>query len=120
MILDRIPILRVLFPSPDLGDPRMTRLAARGARRAAAAHARRWTEAARREPRLVTDLIAIGGLLALRPVRFEDGIEAPDPIDPCRLAYEAGRRDMAVSLIALMGITPDDLNELTTEARDED
>lgn len=120
MIMDRIPILRALFPAPDLGDPDATRLAVRGAKRTAAAYARRWTEAARRDRRLVTDLVTLGGVLALRPVRFEDGIEAPDPIDPCRLAYEAGRRDMAVSLIALMGITPDDLNDLTMETTHED
>jgi hypothetical protein len=96
MILDRLSILASFLP----------------ARGAAAAVAKRWRAAAARDPELVADVVRIGGILQLQPARFQDGLEQPDPIDPVRLAYEAGRRDMALRFVALMGITITELNSL--------
>jgi hypothetical protein len=96
MILDRFTILRVLFP----------------AKEAAGEVARRWYRAHRDCPELAGDLIRLGGVLAQHPARMEAGLRMPDPIDPVRMAYEAGRRDMAVAVLALMKITIPELNSL--------
>ena len=97
MILDRLGILRFVF---------------RGSDQAAAAVSRRWRRAYDADPALATDLIHLGGVLALREVRIEGGEVQPDPIDPYDLAYEQGQRDMAVKLLSVMGITPYELNQL--------
>ena len=72
----------------------------------------RWTRAFRQEPDLVADIMRLGGVLSTVPVRLEQGIEMPDPIDPLRLAYEAGRRDLALKLLAAGHIGQTDLNSL--------
>lgn len=86
MIFDRLSVLRSLFP----------------ARQPAKDISRRWMGAALANPALVQDLIRMGGLLAMQPV--ENGELAP--IDPQRLAYEAGRRDLAMQLLAMMTLNP--------------
>ena len=73
---------------------------------------RRWTAAFGRDPELAADLIRRGGLLELRPERLENGVVMPDPIDPVRLAYEQGRRALAIELLAVGRISHTDLNEL--------
>lgn len=94
---DRIGILRFAF---------------RGQDRAAAQVARRWSDIARKDPRLPADVIRLGGVLAMQPQRIENGVPAPDPIDPVRLAYEAGRRDMTVELLSLMQISYFELSQM--------
>lgn len=96
MIWDRIGILRLLFQS----------------RAAAGKVSARWVEAAEREPELVGDVIRISGLLALDPRRVVNGVEVPEPIDPIRLARAAGRREMALELLALMNVGAFELREL--------
>lgn len=92
MIWDRITILRVLLPNR------------------AQAHevARRWRSAAQRHPGLTEDLIRLGGVLVLQP--FENG--EPDVKDTARLAYEAGRRDMALQLLAMMTLSTSKMSDL--------
>ncbi|SDI56374.1 hypothetical protein [Salipiger marinus] len=103
MILDRLSMLLSRFGvTPQ-------------ARATAAAHASIWREAARKVPGLVPDLIRQSGLLAGEPVRMSGGIPRAAPIDPHRLAYEAGRRDLALQLLAAAGLTPTQLNELLEE-----
>lgn len=97
----RIPLIQALFPS----------------KRPAADAALRWTRAGRDEPRLMGDLIAFGGVLALRPDGYDAGTPMGLPIDPVRLAYEAGRRDLAVQLCAMMGLTHDELTFLMEDDR---
>lgn len=70
--------------------------------------ARRWFQARTRDPELMADIIRLGGILTAQP--FQNG-EVAD-LDPARLAYEAGRRDLALQLTALMGLTIDELNIL--------
>lgn len=102
MILDRIGILRAAFP-----------------RRAAAADAgARWARAARAEPGIAGDVIRLGRVLAQQPDDFVDGYPMGRPIDPLRLAFDAGRRDLALQLLALIGLTPDELRSLME--RDDD
>lgn len=74
--------------------------------------ARRWTKAFRLDPDLAADICRLGGLLATLPVRLQGGVEMPDPIDPLRLAYEAGRRDLALKLLAAGHLGQTDLNSL--------
>ena len=105
MIWNRIPILATLFPS--------------SARREAAQAARRWRKAVAGDPALQSDLIRIGGLLTMQPVQFQDGFPEPLPIDPQRLAYEAGRRDLAIQLLALAGLTTFEMNSIMKENDDE-
>lgn len=96
MIFDRLTILRAIFSE----------------RRAAGKAARRWQGARLREPRLMADLIGMGGVLAMQPRAFENGVELPVQIAPERLAYEAGRRDLALELLALMGVSPHELSSM--------
>lgn len=96
MILDRFSVFRAMFP----------------AKSQAADVAARWQRAFVREPQLAADLIGLAAILALRPTLFEGGAEVPEPIDPVRLAYEQGRRDMGVKLLALMGVTNSELQKL--------
>lgn len=97
MIFNRISILRALFP----------------ARKAASEASLRWHRAARGEPELLADVLAFGGVLALQPDIYDQrGVPMGAPIDPVRLAYEAGRRDLAVQIAALMGVTRTELKSL--------
>ena len=79
---------------------------------AAADVARRWRRAFSAEPELASDLIRQGGLLTAQPVEMVDGWPQPAPLDPSRLAYEAGRRDLALLLLAQGGISIHDLNQM--------
>jgi hypothetical protein len=92
VIFDRIGIWRAMFPAKD------------GARETAG----RWLAAASRAPELQEDLIRLGGLLTLQPV------DPTGPLmnDPLRLAYEAGRRDLAIALLSMMALTPLTLTHL--------
>lgn len=77
--------------------------------------ARRWGKAARAEPRLAEDLIRLGGVLTGQPAILDNGFPSPALPDAQTLAYQAGRRDMALQLLALMSLTPYQLNELMKE-----
>lgn len=79
-----------------------------GRREDAAAPSRRWRAAAARDRELPADLIRIGGVLTMQPVT--DGDVAG--LDPLRLAYEAGRRDLALQLLSMMELTISELNQL--------
>ena len=87
-------------------------------RRAAAQVALRWTRAFRDRPELGEGRLRIGRVLEARPARFDEGVEQPDPIDPCRLAYEAGQRDLALKLLALGRLGPETLNHLMETPHD--
>ncbi|MEO1024031.1 MAG: hypothetical protein AAFX07_00575 [Pseudomonadota bacterium] len=77
--------------------------------------ARRWKQAYSDDPELAVDLINLGNVFVLRPEFLEGGEIRPDPIDPVRLAYEQGQRDLALQLLALMRVSPYDLNQLVGE-----
>lgn len=97
---------------------RLTTLAAiipGNARREAVRKARRWTKAALAEPKLREDLIVLGGLLAGQPAILENGWPTPALPDPQQRDYLNGRRDMAQQLLALMSLTPYELNALMQE-----
>jgi len=101
-IFDRIGIIRALFP----------------AKAVAADIAARWSRAAMAEPDLATDVLAIGGVLAIQPDIYQHGVPQGAPIDPVRLAYEAGRADLAKQLCALMGLTVTELNSMMEDDYD--
>lgn len=85
---------------------------------AAAVPARRWFQARTREPELMGDVLRLGGILTAQAHEADEfGLPGPAPIDPYRLAYQAGRRDMALQLTALMGLSIHELNSLM-EAND--
>lgn len=84
-------------------------------RRAGRRMARRWTKAATFDRQLPEDLIRLGGILTGQPAQIVDGWPAPDLPDAQVLAYQAGRRDMALQLLALMSLTPTQLNTLVKE-----
>ncbi|MGI3163076.1 hypothetical protein [Pseudooceanicola sp. 200-1SW] len=104
MIFNRLQILMFQF---------------RNNRREAAERGRRWARAYRADPRLAADLVEFSGLLTLPPERLVQGVVQPDPIDPIRMAQERGERAMAVKLLALMGVSIEDLNTLMMEPQDE-
>lgn len=101
MILDRIGILRALFP----------------VRAGVYDLAARWQRAAADEPELMGDVIRLGGVVALQPDTYDQGVPIGAPIDPVRLAYDAGRRDFALQLAALMGLTTTEMNSLMEDDR---
>ena len=70
--------------------------------------ARRWSRARQVNPELLADLIRLGGIMATQPMQNGDVL----PLDAQRMAYEAGRRDLALQLSALMALTPMELNDL--------
>lgn len=96
MIWDRIGILRTFIPS------------AREAARVAA----RWSAADEADPELARDIVRMGGVLAKRPARFDQGVEVLDAIDPIRLARDEGRRELALEILALMKVGPFELSNL--------
>jgi hypothetical protein len=87
-IFDRLSVLRTVKPAKQL----------------VATSAAEWSKAREHCPDLVPDLVQMGGVLAMQPATYVDGMAMADPIDPQRLAYEAGRRDLAVQLLTLMGV----------------
>lgn len=92
MIWHKFDFLRALFPRPEV----------------ASRVSRRWMVARQADPTLAVDLIVLGGVLIAQPTT-EDG---PAPIDPHRMAYEAGRRDLALQLLAMMSVTPLELSTM--------
>ena len=99
-MMDRLTLLRVIFPT----------------RRAALARARRWARAAQHQPDLARDLVELSGLYANPAVYIDPtGEVRPDPVDPIRMAREVGEQTLARKLLALMGVTPEELNILAQE-----
>lgn len=99
-LLDRLPLIAALTPSASL----------------ARAMARRWARAVAAEPEIRDDIVTISGVFTAQPMTFQPGKPAElEPIDPLRLAYEAGRRDLALQLLALCGAGVRDLAQLTVE-----
>lgn len=109
-----LDILRAVFPAPPDDLPRQDL-----ARRQAGKLAKRWQMAQRYEPMLATDLIDLGGVLTLQPMNFDGGVVNRANVDPAHLAYEAGRRDMALTLLAAMGVSTKELNYLLEVATDD-
>lgn len=70
--------------------------------------ARRWNKARLTHPELMADVIRLGGVLAAQPMQ---GGEV-QPLDAPRLAYEAGRRDLALHLLAMMQMSIAEFNLL--------
>ena len=76
--------------------------------------ARRWQTARKGQPELAADIIRLGGLLMAQPMQGGQVM----PLDATRLAYEAGRRDFAMQILAMMNMSLEDFN-LMTERDDE-
>ena len=85
------------------------------ARREGLQMAKRWGRAAREDPRLGEDLIRLGGIMTGAPTVLRDGWPTPNLPDPQQRDYQNGRREMALQLLALMNLTPTDLNKLAQE-----
>ncbi len=101
-MLNRVPFLRALFPGHFEAPMR----------------ARRWAVALRADPALARDVIELGGILQMPLSLAPQSDDLNSRVDPCRLAFEAGQRDLAVKILALMGVTPDELNQLMEEEHD--
>lgn len=97
MIIDRLSVLASLFGT-NWG--------------AARQFAKRWQKAAMQQPELRTDLIRLGGLFVLPPVQMVNGYPEPVTIDPYQSGREAGRRELAMQLLAACGVTIEDLNQM--------
>lgn len=82
--------------------------------------AARWSAAAEAHPDLVGDLIRLSGLMEITPDTYHErsGLPLGDPVDPHRALIERGRRDMARQLLALMSITPFELQKLMEDEHD--
>ncbi|WP_284262478.1 hypothetical protein [Roseicyclus amphidinii] len=87
-------------------------LAARfGLRRRAAEFAARWRRAFLKDPALKHDLIRLGGILELPTVDLIDRVPVVEDKTPYQLGVEAGRRALALELLALGQIDPTELEE---------
>lgn len=75
--------------------------------------ARRWTKTL--TPEMKHDLIELGGLLQLPPVEIVDGMPQPVSQDLYQCGREAGRAELAKQLLALGGLTIEELNMLMQE-----
>ena len=95
MIWERIPLIRALIPH----------------KATAGEAARRWRNARAVSPELAEDVIRFSALMTMQPARYQDGLSTPE-LDPARLAYEAGRRDLGLQLLALMGVSQTELNAM--------
>lgn len=69
---------------------------------------RRWRKAVATDPAIAEDLIRLGGVLALSPPREGEA-------NAQQLAYEAGRRDFALQLLSVAGLSPYQLNQMMDE-----
>ncbi|OWV39402.1 hypothetical protein [Mameliella alba] len=107
-MLDRMGILQGLFGV--FAGPGSAQ-----ARASAGDLARRWRRAFHEFPDLRADLIRQAGLLRPQPVTMTEGEPTVAPLDPHRLAYEAGRRDFALQLLAAGGVSIDELNAIVKE-----
>lgn len=81
---------------------------------------RRWRAAIKDDSSLAIDLIQLGGVLTGQPARLTEGWPAPALPDAATLAYAAGRRDMALQLLALAHLSPSKLQSLMKEAEYDD
>lgn len=105
-VWNKLQILRGLFGTQRLLQAELHSEASRPIDEAELA--RRWSRAARDAPELRGDVIRLGGLLVAQPSQGGEVL----PLDPYRLAYDAGRRDLALQLAAMMALTPYDLNAI--------
>lgn len=78
--------------------------------------AQRWRAAFRRDAALKHDLIRLGGILELPTVEFTGGVPQVEDKSPFQLGVEAGRRALALELLALGLI---DAHELETTMEEE-
>ena len=75
----------------------------------------RWQAASAADPRLAVDIIDMGKILAYGDVDATDRLQASE----MELAYDRGRRDFALDLLAMMHMTNYELNQLLKETHDE-
>lgn len=110
-LFHKLGMLRALFgqPAPEVASIEDLREAMKAADHAAAEPARRWWKAAQADPELLGDVIRLGDVFTTQP--FAGG-QLAAPIDPLRLAYETGRRDLALQLATMMTLSIHDLNKL--------
>tara|TARA_B100001971_G_scaffold190642_1_gene193573 strand:+ start:150 stop:515 length:366 start_codon:yes stop_codon:yes gene_type:complete len=83
----------------------------RGVLHVTSARARRWGRAFETDPRLADDLLQLGRVLAASP-RTAGGEIARDPLEQ---AAEAERRDFALELLSLMGVSPHEIRDQMME-----
>lgn len=109
MIYDRLAIVfRALMTAPDGG----VRAAIR---RTVSGRARRWSRAVTGQPGLAVDLLAMGRVLEMAPRTADDTLAASAE----EMAYELGRRDLALELLALMHVTTFEINQMMQETEDD-
>lgn len=71
-------------------------------------------------PRQRADLIELGGLYTGAPVTMAQGRPGPADKTPYQCGVDDGRRSLAAELLALDGMTIEDINLLMTESDDDD
>ncbi len=101
-IFNRVGIFRRLFVKYRLN-------------REAVDRAMRWSTIADQQPLLAEDIIIMGEVIALGDVDDENRLKATD----LELAYDRGRRDLALDILAMMHISPHELNQLLKETTHE-
>lgn len=82
-----------------------------GGKAAARQVSARWQRAKARDPELIGDLIRLGGVMELPTVDMSEGIAEVVDKTPYQLGVEAGRRALALELLALAKIDPTELED---------
>lgn len=122
MIFNRLAVVASYFgllrAHPGAADPAAERMRAAGTRAAAQAKAHRWQKALVRDPALKSDLIEMGGVLLMPPLRMSGGAPQPASQDLYQCGREAGRRELALQLLALSGLTLDEFSQLMEDDTD--
>lgn len=98
-IFDRISTWSTFLPAPAIAKDRLVR----------------WAAAADRDPKIVTDLIVLGGVMKMQDFNMVDGSPEPVATSEIQHAYERGRRELALQLLSLAGIGPAELANLLQE-----
>jgi len=80
--------------------------------RAVVERAARWSDVAANNPALVEDMVILGEIVALGAVDETNKLQS----SALELAYERGRRDLAIEILAMMQITPFEINQLLKES----
>jgi hypothetical protein len=110
MIFDRIA---TIFRGVDQAGPDRSVRARIG--RVVSRRARRWSRAFAAQPELADDLLSMSRALTLSPRNKLDLLSASAE----EMAYLAGRRDLALELLALMHVTKHEIHQMMQELNDE-
>jgi hypothetical protein len=110
VIFHRLGVLQGLFGA-FRGNP--------GARASAHSMGLRMTAIMARNPKFAVDIANLGGVFAAPPVQLVNGQPHAPTRDLYQCGRDEGRRELALQILALGGLTHEDLNQLMEDNYDD-